>query len=121
MSYRRPQEHNRTCPLWRRCADCANGRTIKRDEHEHPILARRAKMDTRGGKAISQRRGRTVEPWFADAKTHRGSRRFSGRGSRRARIEAGLLVLSHDLLVVNRASQPKATGDQDGTPCQDAA
>jgi hypothetical protein len=57
-------------------------------------------MKTAEGPAISQRRGRTVEVRFADPKAHRGLRRFSSRGLKRVRIEAGVSVLAHNLVVV---------------------
>jgi hypothetical protein len=120
-TYRCPKEHCSACPLLKRCTGSANGRTIKRSEHEDLIIAHQAKMNTPEAKAIYKQRGQTVELRFADAKTHRGLRRFSGRGLERARIEVGLRVLSHNLLVVWRASQRKTTGGQNGTSCQDAA
>jgi transposase len=119
--YRCPKEHCRTCPLARRCTDGANGRTIKRNEHEDLIVAHRAKMATPEAKAIYGQRCRTVELRFADAKEHRGLRRFSGRGLERARIEVGLCVLSHNLLAARKASGRKAAEGRDGNPCENAA
>ena len=84
-------------------------------------MAHQAKMKTAEAKAIYKQRGQTVELRFADTKAHRGLRRFSGRGLTRVRIEAGLLVLSHNLLVVRAARQRKAAEGQNGTSCQDAA
>ena len=120
-TYRCPKEHCQACPLAARCTRGANGRTIKRNEHEDLIVAQRAKMATPEAKAIYRQRSQTVELRFADAKTHRGLRRFSGRGLTRVRIEVGLRVLSHNLLVVEAAKRRKAAEGQNGTPCQDAA
>jgi transposase len=120
-TYRCPKEHCQTCPLAARCTRSANGRTIKRNEHEDLIMTHQAKMQTPEAKAIYRRRGQTVELRFADTKAHRGLRRFSGRGLERVRIEVGLLVLSHNLLVVQAAGQRKAAEGQNGTTCQDAA
>jgi transposase len=120
-TYRCPKEHCQTCPLAARCTQSANGRTIKRNEHEDLIVKHQAKMQTPEAKAIYKQRCQTVELRFADSKTHRGLRRFSGRGLERVRIEAGLLVLSHNLKVVQAARQRKATEGQNGTSCQDAA
>jgi hypothetical protein len=78
-------------------------------------------MQTAEAKAVYRRRGQTVELRFADAKTYRGLRRFSGRGLERVRIEVGLWVLSHNLLVVQAARQRKAGELQNETSCQDAA
>jgi transposase len=115
------KEHCQECPLARRCTSSANGRTIKRNEHEDLIAAHRAKMQTPEAKAIYRKRCQTVELRFADAKEHRGLRRFRGRGLEHARIEAGLCVLAHNLLVVRAAGQRKAAEGQNGTSCQDAA
>src|SRR5439155_26627004 len=109
-TYRCPKEHCQACPLQARCTRDAKGRTIKRNEHEDLIVAHQAKMKTAEAKAIYKQRGQTVELRFADAKAHRGLRRFSGRGLERARIEVGLCVLAHNLLVVWRAGQRKAAG-----------
>src|SRR3954447_1863031 len=120
-TYRCPKEHCQACPVAARCTRGANGRTIKRNEHEDLIVAQRAKMQTPEAKAIYRQRGQTIELRFADTKTHRGLRRFSGRGLERVRIEVGLLVLSHNLLVVQTARQRKTAEGQNGTSCQDAA
>ena len=120
-TYRCPKEHCQACPLAAQCTRSANGRTIKRNEHEDLIIAQQAKMKTPEAKAIYRQRCQTIELRFADTKAHRGLRRFSGRGLSRVRIEVGLLVLSHNLLVVQAARRRKAAEDQDGTPCQDAA
>jgi transposase len=120
-TYRCPGEHCQACPLAGRCTESAKGRTIKRNEHEDLIVAHQAKMKTAEAKAIYKQRGQTVELRFADAKTHRRLRRFSGRGLKRVRIEVGLCVLAHNLLAVWRASQRKATERQNGMACQNAA
>jgi transposase len=120
-TYRCPKEHCQACPLQARCTRDAKGRTIKRNEHEDLIVAHQAKMETPEAKAIYKQRSQTVELRFADGKSHRGLRRFSGRGLKRVRIEVGLWVLSHNLLVVWRAGQRKAAEGQNGTSCQDAA
>ena len=120
-NYRCPKEHCQACPLVAQCTRNAPGRTIKRNEHEDLIVAHRAKMQTPEAKAIYRQRGQTVELRFADTRTHRGLRRFSGRGLERVRIEVGLLVLSHNLLVIQAAGQRKAAEGQNGTSCQNAA
>jgi Transposase DDE domain len=92
--YRCPKDHCQNCPLVGQCTWGANGRTIKRNEHEDLIVAHQAKMETVEAKAIYKQRGQTVELRFADAKTHRGFRRFSSRGLKRVRIEVGLFAPS---------------------------
>jgi len=119
--YRCPKEHCQGCPLAGRCTRGANGRTIKRSEHEDVIVAHQAKMKTAEAKAIYKQRGQTIELRFADTKIHRGLRRFSSRGLKRVRIEVGLSVLAHNLLVVQAARQRKADEGHNGNSCQDAA
>jgi hypothetical protein len=119
--YRCPKDHCRSGPLARRCTRGANGRTIKRNDHEDLIVAHQAKMATAEAKAIYQQRGQTIELRFADAKAHRGLRRFSRRGLKRVRIEAGLMVLGQNLRVVQTAKQRKAAEGTNGTSCQEAA
>jgi transposase len=120
-TYRCPGEHCQACPLAVRCTRSAKGRTIKRNEHEDLIVAHQVKMKTVEAKAISKQRGQTVELRFADAKTHRGLRRFGGRGLNRVRTEVGLYVLTHNLLVVWKARHRKDAEGQNGRSCQDAA
>jgi hypothetical protein len=102
-TYRCAKEHCQKYALAGRCTGSAQGRTIKRNEHEELIEKHRAKMQTSEAKAIYRQRCQTVELRFADAKTHRGLRRFSGRGLTRVRIEVGLWVLAHNLLAVRAA------------------
>jgi hypothetical protein len=78
-------------------------------------------MATPEAKAIYRQRGQTIELRFADAKAHRGLRRFSARGLKRVRIEVGLWVLAHNPWVVWAARQRKATAGQGGIPCEAAA
>ena len=70
---------------------------MRRHESQELIDAHRTKMATPEAKAMLRRRGCTAERNFADAKEHRGLRRFSGRGLMRVRAEVALLVLAHNL------------------------
>jgi transposase len=119
--YRCPKEHCQGCPLASRCTRGANGRTIKRSEHEELIETHQAKMKTAEAKAIYKQRGQTIELRFADAKEHRGLRRFSSRSLERVRIEVGLMALAHNLLVVQTARRQKAAEGENGKSCEDAA
>ena len=96
--YRCDPEHCRVCPRRAECTKVPEkGRTVRRHEYQELIDAHRAKMATPEAKAMLRRRGCTAERNFADAKEHRGLRRFSGRGLMRVRAEVGLLVLAHNL------------------------
>jgi transposase len=119
--YRCPKEHCQDCPLASRCTRSANGRTIKRNEHEELIEAHQAKMKTDEAKTIYKQRGQTVELRFADGRAHRGLGRFSGHGLKRVRIEVGLWILAHNMMVVQLASRQNAAEGENGKSCQDAA
>jgi transposase len=108
FTYRCPPEHCRNCPRHKECARSPHrGRTIKRSEHEDLVEALKQRMASDDAQKLYRRRGQTVERGFADAKEHRGLRRFSGRGQARARTEVGLVVLVHNLLVVLDLRQQK--------------
>ena len=113
FTYRCPPEHCRSCPRQKHCARSPErGRTIKRSEYEELVEALQERMQTDAAKKLYRRRCQTVELSFADVKEHRGLRRFSGHGLERARIEVGLVVLAHNLLVVLKLrEQPKAATD----------
>jgi hypothetical protein len=100
--YQCPKEHCQACPRQSECTSGKNGRMISRSEHEELIDALKARLKTTEAKAILRRRGQTVERLNADFKQHRGLQRVSGRGLKNARVEVGLLVLSHNLRIVAR-------------------
>lgn len=111
--YRCAAEHGQACPVRGPCTPNPRaGRTIRRSEHEPLIEALQARMQTEEGKRLYKQRRQTVELGFADLKEHRQVRRLSGRGLRRARIQIGLSVLTHNALQVQNAqarSQPAPT------------
>jgi hypothetical protein len=90
------------CALRKRCTGGKGARTIGRSEHEEQIEALRARMATTEGQALYKQRKQTVELANADAKTHRGLRRFSGHGLRRATTEMGLVVLRQDIVALSQ-------------------
>lgn len=86
------------CPLKERCCPKSKtGRHINRSEHEELIEAHRRKMETPEAKALYKLRGQTVETSFGDSKQHRNFRRVNGRGLWRAKLQAGVTVLAHNL------------------------
>jgi transposase len=109
--YRCPPQHCRACPLRQRCTpNPEKGRTISRSEHEGLVEALRQRMGTAEAKALYRQRSRTVELVNADWKTHRGLRRFSGRGLARVRCQVGLVVLAHNLVTLLREEEKAAAG-----------
>lgn len=91
-----------SCPLAERCLSGKGPRMIKRTEGEELLEAQREKMSTEDAKAVYRFRGQTVELGFGDAKGNRRVDRFHGRGLKRARGETGLLVLSQNLLRLDK-------------------
>jgi hypothetical protein len=92
------------CPLAAKCLrKPGTGRNVDRGPYDAAVERLRARMATPAAQALYRLRGQVVELGFADLKEHRGLRRFSGRGLRRARTEIGLQVLAHNLGVLQRA------------------
>jgi transposase len=101
--YTCPPEHCQACPRQPVCTRSPEkGRTVSRMEKEELLDELRARMGTAEAKGLYKLRSRTVEQSFADLKEHRGLRRFHGRGPRRVNAEVGSLVLTHNLLAVER-------------------
>lgn len=105
--FRCPAEHCQSCPLKARCTTSSKGRLISRSEHEELIDALRERMHTPEAKALLRKRGATVERLNADMKEHRGFRRMNGRGLTLAKMETGLLLLSHNIKEVVKYQRAK--------------
>jgi hypothetical protein len=99
-----------SCPARARCTPGRGARTISRSEHEGPIEALRARMATAEAKALYRLRKQTVELANADLKGHRGLRRLSGRGRRRAEGQVGLAVLAHNLVALDGLRRQRREG-----------
>jgi len=67
-------------------------------------------MATAVAQALYKQRKQTVELANADRKTHRGLRRFSGHGLRRATTEIGLVVLRQDLVALSQLQRQRSAG-----------
>jgi len=111
--YTCPAEHCLACPRQSACTRTPKkGRTVSRMENEELLDELRLRMQTDEAKRLYKLRSQTVELNYADLKEHRGLRRFHGRGLRRARVEIGCLVLTHNLLQLqahqNHAREPPA-------------
>jgi hypothetical protein len=96
-----------SCPCRSACTPSKEGREMRRGQYEDHVSAHRIKMETPEAKAISKKRGQVIERCFADVKEHRGLRRHTGRGLRRAKIDSGLAVLLHNLVVIQKTRQPE--------------
>ncbi len=60
----------------------------------------RERMGSAEAKALYRLRSQSVELVNGDWKEHRKLRRFSGRGLARVRAQVGLVVLAHNLLIL---------------------
>jgi transposase len=84
------------------CTSAKTARSISRSEHEELIEELRTRMATDEAKALYRLRKQVIERINADIKQHRGLRRLSGRGVKRARIQLGLVVLAHNLVCLEK-------------------
>lgn len=96
QQYRGEPETCACCAARGQCTPGQGPRTISRSEHEGHIEALRERMQTAAGKQVYRLRKQTVERANADRKAHRGLRRLSGHGRRRADAQVGLTVLAYD-------------------------
>jgi hypothetical protein len=88
-------------------------RTISRSEHEGLIEELRERMQGEEARALYRLREQTVERANADLKAHRGLRRLSGRGLKRAGAQVRLAVLGHNLVALDglrRRREERAAG-----------
>jgi transposase len=121
--YTCPPHHCQACPRQPACTGTPHkGRTVSRMEHEELLDELRQRMQTPAAQELYKQRSRTVELSFADLKEHRGLRRFHGRGQRRARAEVASLVLTHNLLQLERhRNQRRSQCEEDLTHILHAA
>lgn len=101
-SYQCAAEICGACPLADQCLSGKGPRMIKRMEGEELLEAQRTRMSAEDAKAAYRLRGQTVELAFGDVKGNRRVERYHGRGLARARTETGLLVLTQNLLRLDR-------------------
>ncbi len=117
--YTCPPEHCQACPRQAACTRTPQkGRTVSRMENEELLDGLRARMQTDEAKHLYKLRSRTVELNFADLKEHRGLRRFHCRGLGRVTAEVGSLVLTHNLLEVEKHNEKRWPNPNDANPAQ---
>jgi transposase len=118
LQYKCSASHCTGCPLADRCTtNPKRGRSVKRSEHEELIEEHRRRMETDDAKQLYKQRRQTVELGFADVKEHRGVRRFSSRGKEAATATIGLVVMTHNLLIVQRAIQSANKAHEEAVTC----
>ena len=108
--------HCASCPLAEQCLRTGSrSRTIKRLEGQELLDAQRKKMATEEVTARYGLRGQTVERGFADSKANRHWSRFHGRGLERVRAETGLMVLTHNALILDRLERSTLNSNESTT------
>lgn len=99
--HRAKAEDCRACPQQAECTSSASrGRTVKRYEGEEALERLRTRMEQPASQQVYQQRCRSVELGYADLKEHRGLRVFRCFGRRRARAQAGLVILASNALKI---------------------
>jgi Transposase DDE domain len=74
------------------------------------------RMEEPASQQVYKQRGRTVELGYADIKEHRGLRVFRCFGRKRARAQAGLVILAGNGLNIIRALLRRQTTEQRLSP-----
>lgn len=114
--YRCKPVHCGGCPLAETCLrPGSRARVIKRLEGQELLDAQRAKMATEEAQSIYRLRGQTIELAYADTKGNRQLTRFHGRNPYRALTETGLMVVTHNLLRLDRLERELLNPDNNTT------
>ncbi len=94
------------CPQQQRCtSNPQQGRVVKRYEGEEALERLQQRMAAPASQEIYKQRSRSVELGYADIKEHRGLRVFRCFGRKRARAQAGLVLLASNGLKIVAALQ----------------
>ena len=101
------------CPQRQGCtSNPAKGRVVKRYEGEEAVERLRQRMKEPASRQIYKLRKQSVELGYADLKEHRGLRIFRCFGEKRARAQAGLVILASDGLKLVHALQRRQQAPQ---------
>jgi len=110
--HRASGEDCQACPQQQRCtSNPKRGRTVKRYEGEEALERLRQRMTEPVSQQVYKQRSRSVELGYADLKEHRGLRVFAGFGRKRARAQAGLVILGSNGLVIMRMLLRRQSSD----------
>jgi transposase len=105
------------CPQQQRCtSNPKKGRVVKRYEGEEALERLRQRMAEPDSQKVYKMRCRSVELGYADIKEHRGLRVFRCFGRKRARAQAGLVILASNGLKIMRIRQQRQSTEQDHSP-----
>jgi transposase len=111
--YRAARQDCQACPQQPGCTSSARrGRVVKRYEGEEALERLERRMAEPANQQVYRLRGQTVELGYADLKEHRGLRVFRCFGRRRARAQAGLVILASNGLAILRALHRRESAEQ---------
>ena len=115
--YRASRKDCQSCPEQAGCtSNPKKGRTVKRYEGEEALDRLEARMHEPAAQQIYKLRCQTVELGNADLKEHRGLRVFRCFGRKRARAQAGLVILASNGLKIMHALQRRGRAAQPPSP-----
>ena len=96
------------CPQQKECtSNPKKGRVVKRYEGEEALERLEQRMAEPAAQQVYKLRCRSVELGYADLKQHRGLRVFRCFGRKRARAQAGLVILASNGLKLMRILQQR--------------
>ena len=97
------------CPFADKCKRSTdNNRTILVNEKlERYKQMMRKNLRTEKGDKLKRKRGQEVESCFGDLKMNQGFRRFNLRGKAKVKVEAGILMITHNLRKIHLQSIKK--------------
>jgi hypothetical protein len=111
--YRCAPAHCQGCPRQSDCTRNAGaGRTVLRNEYEAEVERHRARMQAEPTRQLYRKRKEQIERRIADGKQHRQLRRLSLRGLAGARVQVGLLVLAHNLVLLAKRLRTQQAAPQ---------
>ncbi len=115
--YRASGKDCQACPEQAGCtSNPKKGRTVKRYEGEEALDRLDARMQEPAAQQVYKLRCQTVELGNADLKEHRGLRVFRCFGRKRARAQAGLVILASNGLKIMHALQRRDRAEQHRSP-----
>jgi len=117
LVHRAAGEDCQACPQQRRCtSNPRKGRVVKRYEGEEALERLERRMQEPASQAVYKQRCRSVELGYADLKEHRGLRVFRCFGRKRARAQAGLVILASNGVKLMHALQRRQEAAQPPPP-----
>jgi hypothetical protein len=107
------------CPQQKGCtSNPKKGRVVKRYEGEEALERLEKRMHEPASRKVYKLRCQSVELGYADIKEHRGLRVFRCFGRKRARVQAGLVILASNALKIMRSLHRRQSSQPPPSPKQ---